>query len=167
LELTKDGKTLLVGDTHGSVIGLDISKLIHGIPSPSKDARIGTKAHLEFCRKLVPLRLSFSGIMGAIRSIAVTDDTVYVATAGRYAYAFDLVSKGKKFHKIFMKQKLTCCLPIESAVVTEGNPVDDKEAVDDDDGDLIHDILDSVDRTDDGEYSSKSKRRRKNRTPKH
>ena len=163
LEITIDGSTLLTGDTHGSVLGLDISKIKKDngikIPVPSEDAKIGTKAHLEFCRKLFPMRFSLPGIMGAIRSIAVTETTVYVATAGRYAYAFDIKSKGKKFHKVFMKQKLTCCLPIDSSILNEGKEDDGEENPSEDD-DLIQEILESVEKKDDGEYMSKSKRRR-------
>ena len=169
LELTLDDSTLVLGDTHGSVIGLDLSKLLKDrslfkIPVPDKEAnRFGTNAHLDYCRKLIPMKFSFPGVMGAVRSIAVTDAVVYVVTAGRYAYAFDIKSKGKKFQKMFLKQKLTCCIPIESVTLTKGQEDRDEDIDSEgDDNDLVQDLLDAVDEKDDSGdvFMSKSKRRR-------
>jgi hypothetical protein len=167
LQTSLDGKTLFIGDTFGSVIALDISKIAGDavkIPSP-QDAKIGTLKHMEFCRKLFPMRYCLSGIMGSIRHITVTEKTVYVVSAGRYAYAFDIQSKGKKSSKVFLKQKLTCCLPLEFLDIkpeeTGDNGPENPES-ESDDHEAISDLLKSIDSKNDDETSliSKSKRRR-------
>jgi hypothetical protein len=170
LELTTDGKTLVMGDTYGSLIALDISKLLGTEARKiniTEDIKIGTKKHMEFCRKLLPMRFSLPGVMGSVRSIAVTESNIYVVSAGRYAYAFDIKSKGKKFEKTFMKQKLTCCLPIEfldkpveSGIVANDHHIDEDEGFADDQA--LAEILEAVESKadEDKAFVSKSKRRR-------
>lgn len=162
LTSSPDGNLLFVGDTFGSLLALDLSKLGgKNIKLPICEAKIGTSKHSEFCRKLLPMKFSLPGIMGSIRHVAVTESTAYVVTAGRYAYAFNLASKGKKFHKLFMKQKLTFCLPIESAVLPEQLANGDAEKSESDDDGNVSDILESVAQMgDDNVPVSKSKRRR-------
>lgn len=162
LSVSQDGNLLFVGDTLGSLLALDLSKLGgKNLKLPICDAKIGTSKHFDFCRKVLPMKFSLPGIMGSIRHVAVTDSTIFVVSAGRYAYAFDLVSKGKKSIKMFMKQKLTFCLPIESDVITQHTKdavVESSES--DDEGDVGH-VLETVANIgEDDVPTSKSKRRR-------
>ena len=168
LEVSVDGKTLFLGDTYGSLIALDVSKIVETqkVALP-EEAKIGTKKHLEFCRKLMPMKFSLPGVMGSVRRIAVTEEHVYVVTAGRYAYVFELKSKGKKFNKVFMKQKLTCCLPLEFLEQTvEPSLEDPEQSLLEDDGSAddenLRDLLDSMESKvdDDKSFMSKAKRRR-------
>jgi hypothetical protein len=163
LELSKDGLTLFVGDTYGCVLALDLSKPRDNnglVKLPQSDTKIGTAAHRDFCRKLIPMQYCLSGIMGSVRDIAVTDSKIFVVSAGRYAYCFDIKSKGKKFDKMFMKQKLTYCLPIESAVVAEPSPDKADSADSEADEQEIDEVVGMLDAQADQEPMTKSKRRR-------
>jgi hypothetical protein len=107
LTLSEDRSTLLVGDTFGSVMGINVDKVIN---SPVKsEEKPGTKAHFDWARRLLPLRFSVSGIMGSVRCIQIEGDLVYIATAGRYLYAYN--PKNKRVLKQSFGQKLTYCLP--------------------------------------------------------
>ena len=124
--LSHNGKTLFLGDTFGTVIGLDVCKSIsHLSICPFK---IGQKAHVDFCKKMFPMVSSFRGIMGSVRDIKFTDTHAFVVSAGRFAYWFDLSSK-RKYDKVFLKQKLTCCLPIVIAGEQTGVHSDEQTGV--------------------------------------
>ena len=114
LALSPDGTVLYMGDTYGSVLGLELKKAMATNAIPVSEAKIATARHTDFCRKLMPMSCGFKGVMGSVRAIAVTASTVYVVSAGRFAYSFDIKTRGKKMEKVFLKQKLTACLAIES-----------------------------------------------------
>ncbi len=109
LAVSVDSSQLFVGDTFGTLISLNIKKAIANNTLLVPGAKIGFKAHNEYCRKLLTLTRNFKGMMGSIRDLAVTASSLFVVTAGRYAYAFDLTNP-KKMEKLFLKQKLTACL---------------------------------------------------------
>jgi hypothetical protein len=129
LTLSADSKWLYIGDTYGTVFAIDITK------SFEKDGKliqsvgkIGFKDHTDFCRKLFPMVAGCKGVMGSVRSIFTTKTTVYVVSAGRYAYCFDIKSKGKRdSYKMFMKQKLTACLPCSKRSLPGGSKLEEDE----------------------------------------
>jgi hypothetical protein len=162
LTLSPDRSTLFVGDTFGSVVGLNVTKIVSENRLPSPEAKIGTLRHKEACKKLIPMVCGFKGVMGSVRDIAVTDEYVYVVSAGRYAYAFERKSKGKKSDKMFLKQKLTACLPytIESDSEEEPQPVTDEISDDEEIDAGADEMLEQLEEKDDARPMSKSKRRR-------
>lgn len=106
LTIAEDRKTLFIGDTFGSVVGLNIEKLLDS--SLKSEVKLGTRSHAEWARKILPLRFSVSGIMGSVRCIQVTLNSLFIATAGRHLYCYDL--KTKRVSKQSFNQKLTYCL---------------------------------------------------------
>lgn len=162
LTLSPDKSTLFFGDTFGSVVGLNVSKIVSENRLPSPEAKIGTLRHKEACKKLIPMVCGFKGVMGSVRDIAVTDEYVYVVSAGRYAYAFERKSKGKKFDKMFLKQKLTACLPytIESDSEEQPQPVTDEISDDEEIEAGADEMLEQLEEKDGARPMSKSKRRR-------
>ena len=163
LTLSPDKSTLFFGDTFGSVVGLNVSKIVseNGLPSP--EAKIGTLRHKEACKKLIPMVCGFKGVMGSVRDIAVTDEYVYVVSAGRYAYAFERKSKGKKFDKMFLNQKLTACLPYTIEINSgddEPQPVTDEISDDEEIDAGADETLELLEEKEDARPVSKSKRRR-------
>lgn len=143
--------TLFLGDTYGSVIGIDLRKALAGPKLPIAEGKLGSKSHIDFCRKLFPLACSLKGIMGSVRDLKLSDTHAFVVSAGRFAYAFDL--KSKKSTKVFLKQKLTCCLemPQEANILRQDaeNVPEDEEPSENEE--LVSDIVDGL---------TKSKRRR-------
>ena len=123
---------LFVGDTFGTVLALDMKSALAKSPLVSPEAKIGTAAHKDFCRKLIPMGFALKNIMGSVRDIALTKEYAFVVSAGRFAYEFDLASKGKKCSKMFLKQKLTCCLPVvgETAAEPQAFPAEDESEAD-------------------------------------
>lgn len=107
LTLSEDRSTLFAGDTFGSVIGLNIKKLVD--QSFKIEAKVGTRAHADMARKTMPLMCSVNGVTGSVRCIQVHESTLFIATAGRYLYAYDV--KTKRVAKKSFNQKLTYCLP--------------------------------------------------------
>jgi len=149
MALSMDKTTLFVGDTYGSLIGIDIRKLetASSTKMPEEASKIGFQKHIEYCRKLFPMTRNIKGTMGSIRDIKVTESTVFAVTAGRFAYAFSLSSKNME--KMFLKQKLTACLPatIDREILPPSNDAvesDDSSEVDFEADDLLNGIDDQV-----------------------
>ena len=76
-----DGSTLFLGDTYGTVIGLDIRKLMASNSLIVPDAKLATKTHTDFCRKLLPMISGLKGIMGSVRGIHATESNILVVSA--------------------------------------------------------------------------------------
>jgi hypothetical protein len=155
--LAINSSQLFVGDTFGTLISLNISKVIANNCLVVPGAKIGFKAHTEYCRKLLTLTRNFKGMMGSIRDMAVTSTTLFVVTAGRYAYAFDLANP-KKMEKLFLKQKLTACIAHEKA--EKGVGLDNKQSEEDEeessgDEDAAHDLLNDLDSDADDTFVSR------------
>jgi hypothetical protein len=160
LAISRDRCVLFMGDTFGTVIGVDVSEIREKVPS--SDAKLGTSRHIDFCKRLLRMKCAFKGVMGSVRKIAVTDTTLFVVSAGRYAYGFDL--KTKKCEKFFLKQKLTYCIPIaseEESLIENGSTVSDVEDEDEIEAgadDLLQQL--AAEDSDEPFVISKSKRRR-------
>jgi hypothetical protein len=164
LALSTDGQQLFLGDTYGSVIVLDLKKVLAGDKLVTPEAKIGTARHIEYCRKSIPMSYSLKGVMGSVRAIAVTERTAFVVSAGRFAYEFDLPSKGKKNAKLILKQKLTACLPVVAELPAPDSSLQPDETNSDNEEEAVEmsatDFLEKLDNDAGHELMSKSKRRR-------
>ena len=159
--LTFANSTLFVGDTYGTVIGLDMRKALVQPRLVSPEGKLGMKKHIDYCRKLFPMISNFKGIMGSVRDIQITQSHAFVVSAGRYAYSFDLNCK-KNAKKVFLKQKLTSCLYIPEIEDIETDELEDNEEEEEEEesSDEI-DIMTPEERIiHDSQPMSKSKRRR-------
>jgi hypothetical protein len=162
-----DGTILYVADTYGCLFGIDIRKGIESNSLVIPKGKIGFEEHNNFCRKVFPIVKNYKGIMGTIRDIAVTPQTVFCVTAGRLAYAFDI--KGKKFEKIFLKQKLTSCLPVTVSRIPGPSGVqidkqDELSGSESSDSELdigAEDLLQNIDEEVRDSYQANPKKRRK------
>jgi WD40 repeat protein len=162
LSLSRDSSFLFIGDTFGTLISVDIRKAVGSKSLVVPSAKIGFKAHTDYCRKLLVLSRNFKGMMGSVRSVAVTDSILYAVTAGRYAYAYDLKNP-KKMEKIFLSQKLTACLAHEKATSMASLPPGNDEREDDSssiDDDATNDLLNHIEKDDDDHHYVSKKFRR-------
>ena len=158
LSLSVDSSLLFIGDTFGTLISISIQKAIGNKTLVIPGAKIGFKAHNEYCRKLFPLNRNYKGMMGSVRDVAVTESTLFVVTAGRYAYSFDIANP-KKVEKIFLKQKLTACLP-HTKCLGEIETKTEDECVESDTSSIDEAANDLINNLDDNDYVSHKKSRR-------
>lgn len=74
----------------------------------------GRMAHLKYAKSMLPFVRGLSGVMGSIRGIVTLGDLIFVCGLGRFAYVY----RGKRqVCKVYLKQKLTAILPLQSADV--------------------------------------------------
>ncbi len=114
--------TLFCCDSYGFVIALGLVS-----PSASVEGKVGGETHLKNAKKLINMKFNLNGIMGTVRDLGVSGGRVFLVTAGRFGYWFDIASKGKKFNKMNLKQKLKCCLPFTPEATDPVNGDGDEE----------------------------------------
>jgi hypothetical protein len=161
LSLSLDSSLLFIGDTFGTLISINISKAIGNNTLVLPGAKIGFKAHNDYCRKLFAMNRNYKGMMGSVRDVAVTKSILFVVTAGRYAYSFD-IENPKKNEKIFLKQKLTACLP-KSVSLTSQQSIPEELAADSDTSSIdeaANDLINNID-VDDHYVSKQIKKSRR------
>ena len=123
----KDGQ-VIVGDTMGSLVEVDVVKMIghSGTMSKGKSVNACLTAPQKAAKQSAGVMRGYRGVMGSVREVAVDeeDDGLYVVSAGRFLYRFD--SRRGPAVKVFLKQKLTAVVTCGDVEV-EGGEWEDRE----------------------------------------
>lgn len=121
-----------IGNTMGVLREYDLKHL-----PTAKAAAIppGRKSHLKLASRSLPFKLGYKGTMGSIRQVSVhcSGEVLVTVGLGRFAFIFDTTNRRKRrlLSKVYLKQKLCCCL-----FSAEQREVDKKPVKASDEGDV-------------------------------
>eukprot|EP00933_Yihiella_yeosuensis_P037492 TRINITY_DN31448_c0_g1_i2.p1 TRINITY_DN31448_c0_g1~~TRINITY_DN31448_c0_g1_i2.p1 ORF type:complete len:515 (+),score=157.72 TRINITY_DN31448_c0_g1_i2:164-1708(+) len=103
-----DSWGFICGDTMGVLREYDLKNLHKTQPAQIPPGR---KSHLKLACKELPFRRGYKNIMGSIRDVDVhcSGDALVAVGLGRFAYVF-ATKKKEMTSKVYLKQKLCCCL---------------------------------------------------------